>query len=185
MKTIKAVAVGDSNVGKTAMMCTYVKNDFPFDHIPTVFDNYSAITEFDQKHIILSLWDTAGSEEYVRLRSLSYPDTQVFLLCFDVECRESFENIVKWEKEVRHYAPDAKILLIATKIDMRSDVTISPKEGRAMAEKINADGYIECSAIMKEGISEVFETALRLVLRDPAKEHKKYKHRNSAKCSLL
>lgn len=49
----------------------------------------------------LALWDTAGQEDYDRLRPLSYPDTDVILMCFSVDSPDSLENIPeKWTPEV-------------------------------------------------------------------------------------
>lgn len=47
----------------------------------------------DGKTISLGLWDTAGQEDYDRLRPLSYPQTDVFLICFSLVSPPSFENV--------------------------------------------------------------------------------------------
>lgn len=126
----------------------------------------------------LALWDTAGQEDYDRLRPLSYPDTDVILMCFSIDSPDSLENIPeKWTPEVKHFCPNVPIILVGNKKDLRNDPNtikelskmkqepVKPEEGRAMAEKINAFAYLECSAKSKEGIREVFETATRAALQ--------------------
>lgn len=68
-------------------------DQFPLPLAFLVFDNYSANVMVDSKTISLGLWDTAGQEDYDRLRPLSYPQTDVFLICFSLVSPPSYENV--------------------------------------------------------------------------------------------
>lgn len=78
----------------------------------------------------LALWDTAGQEDYDRLRLLSYPDTDVIVMCFSIDLPDSLENIQdKWIPEVKHFCPNVPIILVGNKRDLRFDpYTIKARE---------------------------------------------------------
>jgi Ras-related C3 botulinum toxin substrate 1 len=177
-RPIKCVVVGDGTVGKTCMLISYTTDSFPGEYVPTVFDNYSAPMVCDGVPVSLGLWDTAGQEDYDRLRPLSYPQTDVFLICFSVVSPSSFENVTsKWCPEIKHHCADAPILLIGTKIDLREDketlqilaengqAPIKREQGQKLANKIRAVKYLECSALTQRGLKQVFDEAVRAVLR--------------------
>lgn len=132
----------------------------------------------------------AGQEDYDRLRPLSYPDTDVILMCFSIDSPDSLENIPeKWNPEVKHFCPNVPVLLIGNKKDLRNDEQtkrelmklrqepVRSEQGRAMADRIGAYAYLECSAKTKEGVRGVFETATRGALNS--------KKSKPSKCSVL
>ncbi|KAF7126733.1 hypothetical protein RHSIM_Rhsim11G0191900 [Rhododendron simsii] len=164
---IKCVTVGDGAVGKTCMLISYTSNTFPTDYVPTVFDNFSANVVVDGSTVNLGLWDTAGQEDYNRLRPLSYRGADVFILAFSLISKASYENISKkarmtfsckryWIPELRHYAPGVPIVLVGTKLDLREDkqffvehpgaVPITTAQGEELKKLIGAAAYIECSS---------------------------------------
>ncbi|CAK5115594.1 unnamed protein product [Meloidogyne enterolobii] len=176
----KLVIVGDGACGKTCLLIVFSKDDFPEVYVPTVFENYVADIEVDQRQVELALWDTAGQEDYDRLRPLSYPDTNVILMCFSIDSPDSLENIIeKWTPEVRHFCPNVPIIL-----DLRNDPQtlkelakskqepVTSEAAQAVAQQIGAYAYLECSAKYKEGVQEVFETATRAALQQKSKKRK-------------
>lgn len=174
----KLVIVGDGECGKTCLLIVFSKDEFPEVYVPTVFETYVADIEVQNIQIELALWDTAGQEDYDRLRPLSYPDTDVILLCFSISNPDSYLNVTdKWVQEVKHFCPSVPIILVGNKKDLRNDRAIhdelsrfkqkpvSVEEGVALAEKINAFKYLECSARTREGVREIFETAAQATLQ--------------------
>ncbi|XDV16350.1 hypothetical protein PO909_016104 [Leuciscus waleckii] len=181
MQSIKCVIVGDGAVGKTCLLISYTTGAFPEELTPTVFENYSASETVDGNPVKLALWDTSGVEEYDRLRPLSYPQTDVVLICFSLVDPASFEK-------VREKCP---IILIGTKLDLRDDkdtierlekmkmTPITFTEGLAMATETGAVKYLECSALTQRGLKTVFNEVIHAVLhRPPVKKRKK-------KCLIL
>ena len=177
MQAINCVVVGDGAVGKTALLITYTTNAFPGEYVPTVFDAYSTPLMVDGHPINLCLWDTAGQDDYDRLRPLAYPQTDVFILCFSLINPISFENIrTKWYPELKHYSPDVPIVLVGTKLDLREDSNtimelkkrkLSPvtyHQGLAVSADIKAINYIECSALTHERLKNIFDEAIRAAL---------------------
>ncbi|XP_062621486.1 ras-like GTP-binding protein rhoA [Saccostrea cucullata] len=174
----KLVIVGDGSTGKTCLLMVFSRDQFPDVYIPTVFETYVADIEVDNKQVELALWDTAGQEDYDRLRPLSYPDTDVILMCYSIDNPDSLVNIrEKWTPEVKHFCPNVPIVLVGNKKDTRTDPEVikelelekkepvKAQEGQAISEQIRAFAFIECSAKTQEGVRKVFETATRAALQ--------------------
>ncbi|EAX89059.1 multidrug resistance protein, putative [Trichomonas vaginalis G3] len=193
MKHIKIVAVGDGAVGKTCMLTCYTTGNFPEEYVPTIFDNYSQSISIDGQNVNLQLWDTAGQEDYEKIRPMSYPDTDVFLVCFSLVNPVSLENVENvWINEITTGTPKAKKILVGLKKDLRDnfdpavDPTAKPvtaEEGQKVAQKIGASKYMECSARTKDGLNEIFAEAGRLIIH-PQVEPKDAKKKDT-NCLLL
>ncbi|EXJ90918.1 cell division control protein 42 [Capronia coronata CBS 617.96] len=189
--TIKCVVVGDGAVGKTCLLISYTTNKFPSEYVPTVFDNYAVTVMIGDEPYTLGLFDTAGQEDYDRLRPLSYPQTDVFLVCFSVTSPASFENVrEKWFPEVHHHCPGVPCLIVGTQTDLRDDPQVRDKlakqkmqpvrkeDGERMAKELGAVKYVECSALTQYKLKDVFDEAIVAALEPPPKK-------SSKKCTIL
>jgi Rho family protein len=194
----KVVVCGDGACGKTSLLNVFTRGFFTQVYEPTVFENYVHDLYVDEQLVELSLWDTAGvydmpqavrfvgwltrwwlsgQEEFDRLRSLSYAETHVIMICFSVDNPTSLENVEsKWIDEILEYCPGVKLVLVALKCDLRDDRTIRERlarygrttvqyeEGLAVARRIRASRYLECSSKHNRGVAEVFYEAARVSL---------------------
>jgi len=166
---LKVMVVGDTAVGKTCLLISFTTNSFPSDHVPTVFDNYTATTVYEGHAVKLGLWDTSGSSDYDKMRPLSYPGTDCFILCFALNNPESFTNVKeKWMPEIREHCPGVPVVLVGTKLDLRTETNakecISTETGKQLAKEIGAAAYIECSARTQQNLKTVFETVIKVVV---------------------
>lgn len=194
----KLVVVGDGGCGKTCLLIVYSQGHFPEEYVPTVFENYVPIVEFEGRLVEFALWDTAGQEEYNRLRPLSYPETDILLVCFAVDSPTSFANVQdKWLPEIMHFCEGVPFLLVGLKTDLRDDpATLSqlasqgvrpttPEQGETHARAIGARRYVECSARTRHQLQDVFQAALEEACGPKQKRGSRMRGSARRKCVLL
>ncbi|VEU19689.1 DEKNAAC100862 [Brettanomyces naardenensis] len=206
----KIVILGDGACGKTSLLNVFTRGYFPHVYEPTVFENYIHDIFIDGQQVQLSLWDTAGQEEFDKLRSLSYNDTDCVILCFSVDSPDSLQNVKnKWVGEVLEHCEGVKMILVALKADLRQTEEddmiggsnnnvidaqqqqfgtsaynsdgqlkklVTYEQGLAVAKQIGAVRYLECSAIKKRGVNEVFTEAARIALASKLKSAQEESH---------
>ena len=122
--------------------------------------------------IKFELWDTAGQEDFDRIRLLSYPNTDVIICCYSVDSQTSLANVrAKWHPEFTLLCPNVPFLLCGTKSDLRGDPHIREvdiSDAKNLAKTLGAKELIECSAMTGENLKSVFDQAIVAVLRpDP------------------
>ncbi|XP_003467053.1 rho-related GTP-binding protein RhoN isoform X4 [Cavia porcellus] len=169
----KIVVVGDAECGKTALLQVFAKDAYPGSYVPTVFENYTASFEIDKRRIELNMWDTSGSSYYDNVRPLAYPDSDAVLICFDISRPETLDNVLKkWQGETQEFCPNAKVVLVGCKLDMRTDlatlrelskqrlIPVTHEQGTVLAKQVGAVSYVECSSRSSErSVRDVFHVA--------------------------
>ena len=194
MESIKCVIVGDGAIGKTSMLISYTTDSFPRDYVPTVFDNYQANVMVNGRPVQLNLWDTAGQEDYDRLRPLSYPNTDIFIIGYSVLCNTSFNNIkTKWLEELKIHCFNVPFIVVGTKMDILNNPSLKKQfldnggnfvdnnEAKKIAFELGALEFVECSAKTQYNLKEVFDKAITAALSYKISMKKKKKK----KCLIL
>lgn len=136
---------------------------------------------YEDQPINLQLWDTAGQRDFDKIRPLSYPDTDVFVICFSLVDPVSLENVeTAWVPEIKHYSPGVPYILIGLKSDLRDEFLqrceelsaknmspITTEHGKEVQQKIGALEYVECSALQQTRLKDVFEESIKVVQHPP------------------
>ncbi|XP_071109569.1 cdc42 homolog [Haliotis cracherodii] len=187
---LKCVVVGDEEVGKTCLLHSYSSNTFERDYQPTVSASYKVTVQVQGEAYSMGLFDTAGKEEYDGVRPLSYPNADIYLVCFSVVSPSSFASVTeKWVPEILEYSPSTPFLIVGTKTDLRDDLAngdipegisekpITTRQGRRLAKKLKVN-YMECSALTQRGLKCVFDEAIYTALHPPKSR------KNSWKCTV-
>ena len=197
--TVKCVVIGDGGVGKTSLLITYVYGKFPSQYLPTVFDTYTKEVKIDELTYDVGFFDAcSGGERSEYLIPLTYPGTNIFLVCFSVAEPASFKRVKEyWFPEIKHHCPDTPFILLGTKVDLRGDratldmlakkqeVVVSKEEGKRIAKSLKAAKYLECSALTREGVKNVFDEAVRQQSPGPLQYNYRLRKSEKKKCNVL
>ncbi|KAL8588272.1 hypothetical protein ACOMHN_008575 [Nucella lapillus] len=195
-KRLKMVIVGDGDCGKTCLLYRFAHDQFFTRYIPTVFEVEAKTVYYKEQEVNLVMYDTAGQEEYDRLRPFSYDETDVMVICFSLDNPDSLDNVLlNWLPETRYFCGDIPVLLVGNKKDLRghsahdtdilhtdqnnvllekrkSKATVSCDEGLAVARKMGALAYFETSAKTGEGADAVFEAVIRAGMETKGKKRR-------------
>ncbi|XP_009951019.1 PREDICTED: rho-related GTP-binding protein RhoQ-like [Leptosomus discolor] len=169
--------------------------------VPVVMEKKEGLLRQSRKKQQFNIADNRiflSQEDYDRLRPLSYPMTDVFLICFSVVNPASFQNVKEeWVPELKEYAPNVPFLLVGTQIDLRDDPKtlarlndmkekpVSVEQGQKLAKEIGAYCYVECSALTQKGLKTVFDEAIIAILTPKKHTVKKRIGSRCINCCLI
>ena len=161
-KSVKAVLLGESGVGKTCIIARFINNTFENNIMSTTGASYAGKTlsfdEFGGKCIKFEIWDTAGQEKYRALTKIFYKDAGDAILVYDITRKESFDEIKEyWYNQIKECAPKNIVIgIAANKCDLYDNEQVSEDEARNFANEIGAVFKLT-SASTNQGIEELFK----------------------------
>ena len=159
----KIVMLGNSGVGKTALVERISNNDFNDAHVPTVGAQYVSLDiDVDFKKVTLEIWDTAGQEVFRSLVGFYARDAKGALLVADITCSTTMEDLQRWMDFIGEQAPEAKIILFANKLDLESERVVQSSDLEEFAKK-NGLTFMEGSAKTGEGVDDAFSRMAEIV----------------------
>ena len=175
--------VGNGTVGKTTLLMKFSKQDIRNEFIPSVLDLYTEEKNLTGTPYKITFCDTAGSSDYERIRPLAYEQANFVFVVYSCVNPPSFSSVTStWLPEIGELAPTARLILVATKIDLRGDretiaklnekyqkKPITEKEGRALAKQMHAVAFFETSSFTGSGVDDLFDFVYKFDLN--AEEH--------------
>ena len=189
-KVMRLSIIGDSQTGKSSILNVYLGNDFTYDILSNIgIDKQSVEKQMkDGNKIKIIFWDTAGQERFHSLSSGTIKNSQGIIICFALNDKQSFENVVLWLEDVRNVSEKIPIVLFGNKCDLVNERKVTKEEIDRFVKK-NDLVYFETSAKEKinleEGFQKIFEDAYATVVEQNAKFEllrKKEKDKKKKKC---
>jgi small GTP-binding protein len=174
--------VGDQSVGKSCILHSFIYKRLPWKYEETSCDLFSITVKENNIDYSLKIWDTSGNDDMYNLRKLSYMNCDVFVICYEVSSRSSFNNVSdKWMKEIKQFYENPIVILVATKCDLRREKSnyagglIEYEEGIEKSKEIKAKKYVEVSSLSHQTLAHLIYEIIN--------QHKiKY---NKNKCLIL
>eukprot|EP01084_Bolivina_argentea_P009222 17249_1 len=166
--TMVVVLIGDSGVGKTSLARRYVSGKYTANICSTIgVGNYYCNEPLSDDTVMrMEIWDTAGQERFRSLTRGYYRKADTFIVCFDVNQENTFENCSEWIQCIHDYGKDkVPVILVGCKGDVsKSDRQSAEDQAQRIMDRFETL-YCECSSKTGDNVRNVFHTAAELVLQ--------------------
>ena len=173
-RTCKLVVLGDSGVGKTTLIHSYVSNEFCADFKSTIGADFSSKTmEVNGVSVELQIWDTAGEERFHSVGSAFYRGADACLLVYDLTQKETFDRLDFWKNDIVQKSSitspeDFPFVIFGNKSDLIDQQQIDPEFASGWAEQ-NKRPHFTVSAKTSENLQEGFQTIVQLFLNNASR----------------
>jgi small GTP-binding protein len=164
--TVKVILVGNSGVGKTCLISSYLKNTFEPRTAQTVAPAYSCreVKKQDGTIVILQIWDTAGQERYSSISQLFFRDSNVALVCFDPNDETSILAVRDWVRRVLNEVAECHLFGVLTKADLiPSDEIEKVIQGiKVTLADVSIEAFFPTSSLTRNGVEALFQATAEL-----------------------
>ncbi|KAI9142014.1 ras family-domain-containing protein [Paraphysoderma sedebokerense] len=146
----KIVIIGDTSVGKSSLLRSYISGEFDEKQTHTIGVEFaSRVIDVEGEDVKLQLWDTAGQERFKAMTKSYYRGAAGCILVYDITRRETFLNIRNWVQEFRNHSgsPDAVMMVVGNKCDVVEARQVQFEEGVEFAKEF---GIVFCEASAKK-----------------------------------
>ena len=185
-KVIRLSIIGDSKTGKTSIINRYLGQEFSIDMMSNIgIDKQEVIRKMkDGNEMKIIIWDTAGQERFHSISSGTIKNSQGIIVCFALNDRSSFDNVLTWLQDVREISSKIPIVLFGNKCDLIEERKITNEEAKEFADN-NEIIYFETSAKdninIKEGFEKISEDAYSKALAEEEAKIELLKKNNNNK----
>jgi small GTP-binding protein len=116
----KVCICGQQGVGKTALVNRRTSGAFHADYRPTIAGAFAAVTEtYDDKTVVLNVWDTAGQEKYQNMMPLYFRNSACVVVVLDISNAISWDFVKRWiATELPAINPRPIVIVCANKTDL-------------------------------------------------------------------
>ncbi len=182
----KLILLGDSGVGKSSLLHSYMKEGFQ-DNIPCTINADFKIKKLKidpYTTVNITIWDTCGQEKYRALIKQYYNNSSLAIIVYSVTDKNSFEDVNVWYKLLKENVSDCKIFLIENKVDSPERV-ITYEQGNKCRNDFNFDLYMETSAKSGFNASELFINAANILYKETEKLNNLRKNSNTREKKII
>jgi len=166
----KILVIGDSAVGKSALLMRFTEDQFQENFISTIGIDFKAkVITIDGVRIKLQVWDTAGQERFRTITTAYFRSAVGILLVYDITNSDSFLNLGQWVKSIdMHASGEVVRLLVGNKSDLIDKRVVEKERGASLADEFGIQ-FFESSAKSGENVNELFQWLARKVLEHKTK----------------
>lgn len=165
--SMRLLMIGDSAVGKSALLTRYMNNEFDPAFMSTIGMDFrlKTVPQPNGDACKVHIYDTAGQERFRSITHNYYRAADGIVLVYDVTDQSSFQHVRHWVNDIFTHSPQGvQLVLVGNKCDRAQDKVIATEQGRELAREYTIP-FVETSACTGANVEEAFTGLVNQVLR--------------------